>query len=1561
MPDKFLILPTRQRRIIMPYPSTNQNLSEIKLFYQIYDEKNSKPHDAILFNSDSYQKFEKDVVDDLVGKGLWDEKLEYQLENKQFYFKIFRDDEDMVPADAIILENVRILPNQGLPSLEKSLENTWSSSLSWLGSFVPERVKQSAYDFGNSVAKWTEDKLTGLSAYSATPKVEELDEKEWQEIVRENFVDEDQLDADAVVGWAELAKPNTEMLGFTKNCSDQPTKDKTDFSSSSFAGSFLNTIWNFAHYAYNNPFKTLTFALAASSVANKFRLPKITFENQSLGLTNEINSAANILTKLVVAKIATSGMHTSPSINTMIAGISFWNPVAATTPDFHVNTHTTDDQISPAVASLSDGTFIIVWGSNLQDGSGYGVYGQRFNASTGTFLGSEFRINTYTINIQNGAFVTSLLQGGFVVAWSSAAQDGSGYGVYGQRFNRTNGMLGAEFQINSYTTNDQSVTSIASLPNGNFVVAWHSQGEDTSLLGTYGQRFDGIIGAPLGTSFQINTYTIDEQDLPSVATFLDNNFVAVWQSRYQDGSSLRGIYGQRFNGTTDSKLGLEFNINTYTINDQAEPSVASLLDGNFVVVWYGEGQEDSYGIFGQRFNKTGGMLGSEFLINTYTANQQSYSRVASLSDGSFVVIWSSLGQDGSSTGVYGQRFNSTTAKTLGTEFRINDYTTGNQFKPSIAGFQDGSFVVAWQQNFHPDDSDYGIYGRILTPPRLDNNTLIIHEGQIKILTANELSAIAPNTNSSTLIFTVSNVINGQFELVNSSGIPIFNFPQQSIIDRQIQFVHNGSAFPPAYKVKVNEVVLDTNFESANIIFNSYPVITKNQLTLQEGQTVLVTSNFLNATDRETPAGSLIFNISTALHGQFELVSNPGISITHFTQQQIINDTIRFVHDGGEIIPAYNVTVSDGFLMSVPSAANITFTTVNDMPVLVGNQLTINEGQSIVLSRANLNATDVDNPVASLIFNIITPSHGQFEIVSNPGVAINNFIQQQIFDGLIRFVHDGSELAPAYNVTVSDGVLTSPPAPAVITFSANVNDAPFLSGTSGVLSFTEKSAAIAIDSGIVLADPDSTITNATITISNNYFVGQDILNFVNQNGISGVFFTGAGRLELTGISSVANYQIALKNVTYFNPSYNPSGLSRTITFFVNDGEFNSNIFSRVINVNPVNDPPVLTTNTLTINQGQTLTITAAQLSASDPDTASGLLQFIPSNMQFGRFERITLPGVSIVTPQYFTQQEITNGQIRFVTGGTANAPAYQITVSDGIALTSPATATINFNGPAAPVITQKQLSISQRQTLLITTTQLDASDSDTLAASLTFTITNLRNGRFSFVSNRDVSIASFTLQNILDGKVQFTQTGEEAAPAFDVSISDGIQATSSLPALITYTNVNDAPIIYKAIPSRLEEKVGQKFIFQIAADTFSDVDPGDQAALTYSSRLEDGKILPPWINFESSQRQFSGTPIHSGTHRISVFAKDPSDALAVANFTLSIVDTRGPGIDEIIKKLVEVATPIASVLGGLGAFALAYYRLVVLHQRKQALAIRVAEHLNLTPLYKIALGSGADFS
>jgi hypothetical protein len=391
-------------------------------------------------------------------------------------------------------------------------------------------------------------------------------------------------------------------------------------------------------------------------------------------------------------------------------------------PEFKANTYTTGDQDKANVTALAGGGFLVVWESTGQDGNLDGIYGQRYDNNQ-LPVGNEFRANTTITNNQRNPVSVGLSGGGYVIAWQSTNQDGSFDGIYAQRFNSNGTLAGSEFQINTQTVENQWLPALSALNNGGFVAVWQSWLQDGNNWGVFGQRFDSN-GNPDGTEFQVNTYTTGNQNVVDVETLNDGSFVVVWESNGQDSGTV-GIYGQRFD-SNGLALGSEFLINTYSPNNQTNPAISKLDNGGFVVVWESNGQDgSSLGIYGQRFDSNGSFVGSEFLVNTYTTNIQSAPSVSPLSNGGFAVTWESLNQDGSSWGVYSKSFGGN-GNPLNTEIRINTQTANDQSDPSIALLAGGKTVVLWQSlNQESSASGYGIYGKVLnTPPTVQADKTI---------------------------------------------------------------------------------------------------------------------------------------------------------------------------------------------------------------------------------------------------------------------------------------------------------------------------------------------------------------------------------------------------------------------------------------------------------------------------------------------------------------------------------------------------------------------------------------------------------------------------------------------------------------------------------------------------------------------------------------------------------------------------------------------------------------------------------------------------------------------
>jgi hypothetical protein len=307
-------------------------------------------------------------------------------------------------------------------------------------------------------------------------------------------------------------------------------------------------------------------------------------------------------------------------------------------------------------------------GSSGSDNNFTSIQGQRYNAA-GTPQGNEFQINTYTTDLQAFPAVALDSDGDFVVVWQSFGSSGSDTNsdsIQGQRYNAAGTPQGSQFQVNTYTTNFQWLPAVALDSNGDFVVVWQSNGSssgDTSVYSIQGQRYNAA-GTPQGSQFQINTYTTSAQAHPAISLDSDGDFVVVWQSNGSSGGDTSGysIQGQRYNAA-GTPQGSQFQVNSYATSTQRFPAISLDSTGDFVIVWDSNGSSggdtSGYSIQGQRYNAAGTPQGSQFQVNTYTTNDQRGPDVSLDIDGDFIIVWRSNGSSDSDTdghSIQGQRF-----------------------------------------------------------------------------------------------------------------------------------------------------------------------------------------------------------------------------------------------------------------------------------------------------------------------------------------------------------------------------------------------------------------------------------------------------------------------------------------------------------------------------------------------------------------------------------------------------------------------------------------------------------------------------------------------------------------------------------------------------------------------------------------------------------------------------------------------------------------------------------------------------------------------------------------
>ncbi|EHR72505.1 hypothetical protein BurJ1DRAFT_3700 [Burkholderiales bacterium JOSHI_001] len=400
-------------------------------------------------------------------------------------------------------------------------------------------------------------------------------------------------------------------------------------------------------------------------------------------------------------------------------------------------------------------------------------------------------------------------------------------------------------------------------------------------------------------------------------------------------------------------------------------------------------------------------------------------------------------------------------------------------------------------------------------------------------------------------------------------------------------------------------------------------------------------------------------------------------------------------------------------------------------------------------------------------------------------------------------------------SVSDGSASSAAASRDILVSA-VNDAPALLTTAGSLNYNENAPATAIDPGLNLSDVDSaTLSSATVRISVAYVAGEDTLGFVNQNGISGSWNASTGVLTLSGNATVAQYQAALRSVTYVNGSEAPSIAVRTVAFQVNDGVANSNLATRQVQVVSIDDAP--TTNDTSASGSEDASSIAITLTGSDVDGTVNRFRLgsLPANGLLYTDAALTtlavintdIPASGQALTLYFVPAANWSGSTSFsyaardVVGMTDLSPA---TASLSVAAVNDAPVLAPSGG--APSFTENGAAVVLDAGLALTDV-----DSATLGTATVVISSNYANGQdtLAFVNQNGISgswnaasgtltlSGSATVAQYQDALRSVTYVNSSDAPntatrTLSFQVSDGAASSAVATRQLAVVGVNDAP-------------------------------------------------------------------------------------------------------------------------------------------------------------------------
>jgi ABC-type phosphate/phosphonate transport system substrate-binding protein len=261
--------------------------------------------------------------------------------------------------------------------------------------------------------------------------------------------------------------------------------------------------------------------------------------------------------------------------------------------EFLVNTAVTNDQDESSITALPDGRFVVTYtDSSLSGGdtSSDAIRARIFNAN-GTLSVPEFLVNTTVTGPQYDSSVTALSDGRFIVTWSDNSTSGgdtTGAAVRARIFNADGTQSVAEFLVNTTTAADQGESVVTPLADGRFVVTftdYSASGGDTSGLAIRARIFNAD-GTQFVPEFLVNTTTFSDQFASSVAALADGRFVVTFTDAGATGGDIsQAAVRARILNADGTQSVPEFVVNTTTLNNQYQSSVAALADGRFVVTF----------------------------------------------------------------------------------------------------------------------------------------------------------------------------------------------------------------------------------------------------------------------------------------------------------------------------------------------------------------------------------------------------------------------------------------------------------------------------------------------------------------------------------------------------------------------------------------------------------------------------------------------------------------------------------------------------------------------------------------------------------------------------------------------------------------------------------------------------------------------------------------------------------------------------------------------------------------------------------------------------------------
>lgn len=370
--------------------------------------------------------------------------------------------------------------------------------------------------------------------------------------------------------------------------------------------------------------------------------------------------------------------------------------------EFDLTGRLVGDQLATHVAISPSGGYL-VWHDNATDESGLGVSALMLDANANP-MGTPFRVNSKLLGNQEKPQVGLLSEGGAFFVWEAGE---TGFRRVQFRATNSRGLFSnEELFVTGANSGEQTDPTLAVLGNGTVAVAWTDYLLDGDVKGL-SARIYSPTGDSLTEPFRLNQFRDGNQYGAKLQALPNGGIAAVWVSDQQQDEKSIDIIARLFN-SVGQPLTDEIVVSQKGIS--ANP-VLGITDARLMIAWERlnlKNEKTRWDIGLRTFDLELKPLSEMVLANKHLEGDQFAPRLQG-GDSGALLVWNSLGQDGSGEAVMG-RFITESGVFSDSEFQVNTRTFAGQLQPNVSTDGVDEWLVTWSTPL-PGDAGMDVVGQ----------------------------------------------------------------------------------------------------------------------------------------------------------------------------------------------------------------------------------------------------------------------------------------------------------------------------------------------------------------------------------------------------------------------------------------------------------------------------------------------------------------------------------------------------------------------------------------------------------------------------------------------------------------------------------------------------------------------------------------------------------------------------------------------------------------------------------------------------------------------------------